>query len=304
VVVIISLGLFVAGIICTWAIGRNREVYGAYKALSHGWDHEELFGTVGRSMYTLLQVMTLDSWSSKVVRHIITNQWWMSIFFLIFLIMSTHGVLNVIISVIVENVLTTAQNNRSKEEVKLKKKRKEELNTLREVFSLSDLDGSGDVTLEEFMEAIQDPEVQWRLRELDLPRSDAARLFGVIDGEGSRPLTMEEFIEGLTKLKGPALSRDLLAIQAQSDDLASKIEKLSDSLDDTERMIGMLDEVSIRIGRRFTSAVHGTREKIATQKVGLEPSVPPKRTMLGVRENVDLSIGNRPALPQFPNLLC
>ena len=32
---------------------------------SIGWDHEELFGTVGRSMFTLMQVMTLDSWLSK-----------------------------------------------------------------------------------------------------------------------------------------------------------------------------------------------------------------------------------------------
>ena len=38
---------------------------GTIASLSGGWDHEELFGTVGRSMFTLMQVMTLDSWLSK-----------------------------------------------------------------------------------------------------------------------------------------------------------------------------------------------------------------------------------------------
>merc|ERR550514_1091644 len=64
VVVLVIMFLYICAIITTKLIGHNVEVYGKYRKLSGGWDHEEMFGTIGRSMYTPLQVMTLDSWSS------------------------------------------------------------------------------------------------------------------------------------------------------------------------------------------------------------------------------------------------
>ena len=64
-VVLLVVVLYIAAVILTQQIGHNVEVYGNYRKLSGGWDHEELFGTVGRSMFTLMQVMTLDSWLSK-----------------------------------------------------------------------------------------------------------------------------------------------------------------------------------------------------------------------------------------------
>jgi len=41
----------------------------------------EHFGTMARSMYTLVQIMTLDMWSSKIVRHVLNNQSYMALFF-------------------------------------------------------------------------------------------------------------------------------------------------------------------------------------------------------------------------------
>ena len=64
-VVLLVVVLYIAAVILTQQIGHNVEIYGNYRKLSGGWDHEELFGTVGRSMFTLMQVMTLDSWLSK-----------------------------------------------------------------------------------------------------------------------------------------------------------------------------------------------------------------------------------------------
>jgi voltage-gated sodium channel len=303
VVILITVFLYICSVIVTKEIGKNVEVYGDYKALSGGWDHEELFGTVGRSMYTLLQVMTLDGWSSRVARHVITNQPFMSVFFLVFLLFSTHGLLNIVVSVIVEHTLSTAEKNEARMKVREERARKQELGSINEIFVLSDVDGSGGLDLEEFLSAVQNPEVQWRLRQLELPVGDAARLFDILDGEGTRSLSMKEFIAGCTKLKGIAQSKDLLAIQAQADTLARKMETLGDKLVEGERMMGALDEVTQRIKRRFSSAVRGTRQKLAHTKGGTEPVVLPKRTRPGAQEEIDLSIGNRPALPNFPNLL-
>jgi len=181
--------------------------------------------------------------------------------------------------------------------------RKEELEGLNEIFLMSDADASGKLDKDEFMAAVQRDEVHYRLVQLELPVQDASRLFSAIDGDGSRSLTMKEFIHGCTKLKGPAQSKDLLAIQAQGDTLAKKIESLGQTLCESERMMNALDEVTMRIQRRFDSAVRGTRKKIAHSKGGSEPVVPPKKVRPGKHQDLDLSTGNRPAMPNFPNFV-
>eukprot|EP00927_Polykrikos_kofoidii_P002876 TRINITY_DN11149_c0_g1_i1.p1 TRINITY_DN11149_c0_g1~~TRINITY_DN11149_c0_g1_i1.p1 ORF type:complete len:527 (-),score=119.42 TRINITY_DN11149_c0_g1_i1:163-1743(-) len=310
VVILLAWFLYVCALICTKVVGQNVDVYENYRKLSGGWDHEEHFGTVGRSMYTLLQIMTLDSWSSKVARHVIANQWYMSIFFLIFLLLSTYGLLNIVVSVIVEHTLSAAQSNEARLKVIEERSRKAELEgSIREIFDMCCKNTKGvdtkdlQLSQEQFLAASERHEVREKLRQLELPREDAARLFGVIDGDGSRPLRVDEFVSGCDKLKGVAESRDLLRIHAEADALSDQMGNLHKSLQDSEKMMADLDEVTTLITRRFSSAVRGTQAKIAHSKGGAEPVVPPKRARPGLQEEVDLSIGNRPALPQFPNLL-
>lgn len=301
-VILTTVFIYISAVLLTKQIGHNVEVYGNYRKLSGGWDHEELFGTVGRSMYTLLQAMTLDSWASKIARHTIANQWYMTAFWVVFLLISTFGIMNIVVSVIVELMLAASANNEKRLRVREDKARRQELEGIREIFMLSDDDGSGQLDLNEFLKAVQKPEVQFRMRQLDLPLADAAKLFAVIDEDGSRSLTFNEFIQGCMKLKGPAQSKELLAIQAHADTLAKKMDVLAESLGDSERMMGALDEVTARICKRFDMAVLGSRRKIAHSVGGSQPMKPiPRQGPKG--DQAPLSIGNRPTLPAFPDLL-
>lgn len=302
-VLLITVFLYICAVFLTKQIGQNDEVYDDYRKLSGGWDYEEYFGTVGRSMWTLLQCMTLDSWSSRIARHVISRQWYMSVFFVVFLLLSTFGMLNIVVSVIVEQMLTASKKNAKRTAVREEKARRTELESIREIFLMSDADGNGELELEEFLDAVRNPEVQWRLRQLELPPTEAAKLFSVIDGDGSRTLTIEEFINGCTKLKGTAQSKDLLAIQNRAETLAKKMDTLADSLADGEQMMQVLDEVTTRIAQRFDYAVMGSRRKIAHSVGGSKPMVPPGREGPGGDRHVPLSIGNRPVLPQFPDIL-
>mmetsp|Transcript_107875 Transcript_107875/g.302073 ORF Transcript_107875/g.302073 Transcript_107875/m.302073 type:complete len:529 (-) Transcript_107875:66-1652(-) len=300
-IVLTTVFIYVCAVLLTKQIGHNVEVYGNYRKLSGGWDHEELFGTVGRSMYTLLQAMTLDGWASKIARHTIVNQWYMTVFWVVFLLISTFGIMNIVVSVIVELMLTASSNNEKRLRVHEDKQRRMELETLREIFIMSDDDMSGQLDLAEFVEAVKNPEIQYRMRQLGLPLADAAKLFGVIDEDGSRSLTFNEFIQGCLKLKGPAQSKELLAIQAHADTLAKKMDILADSLADSERMMAALDEVTTRICKRFDMAIVSSRRKIAHSVGGSQPMKPVPRQ--GPKDQAPLSIGNRPALPAFPDLL-
>lgn len=66
-----------------------------------GQSHPDWFGSLSASFYTLFQMMTLDSWSSGIVRPIMDTYPLAWLFFIPFLLLSTYAVLNLFIGVIV-----------------------------------------------------------------------------------------------------------------------------------------------------------------------------------------------------------
>lgn len=63
---------------------------------------EALFGTVGASMFTLFQLMTLEGWRTDVADPTIAVYPWAWIFFVVFIIVTSFAVLNLFIGVIVD----------------------------------------------------------------------------------------------------------------------------------------------------------------------------------------------------------
>lgn len=59
------------------------------------------FGTLGRSLYTLFQVMTLESWSMGIVRPVMQVYPYAWVFFIPFILIATFTMLNLFIGVIV-----------------------------------------------------------------------------------------------------------------------------------------------------------------------------------------------------------
>lgn len=300
--VLLTVFIYICAVLLTKQIGHNVETYGSYKKLSGGWDHEDHFGTVPRSMYTLMQVATLDSWLSQVARHTITNQWYMIAFWTVFLLVSTFGIMNIVVSIIVELMIAASANDEKRQMARENRKLRVELESLREVFTSGDTSGDNSLDIHEFETACQNQVVQMRMRQLGLPLNDAAALFSAIDTDSSRTLTFNEFVTGCMKLKGISQSKELLAIQAHADSMCQKMDVLGDSLADSERMMGALDEVTTRISKRFDMAVLGSKRKLAQSIRGTLPMKPPPLEKPSGDE-VPLSIGNRPVLPQFPDLL-
>lgn len=66
---------------------------------------EEQFGTLGASLFTLFQLMTLDDWAN-IVKPAMEQQPYALLFFLPFIVVSTFVVLNLFIGVIVDSIQT------------------------------------------------------------------------------------------------------------------------------------------------------------------------------------------------------
>ena len=63
---------------------------------------ENWFGTIGDSMYSLFQIMTLESWSMGIVRPVMEEYPYAWAFFVPFILITTFAVLNLFIGIIVD----------------------------------------------------------------------------------------------------------------------------------------------------------------------------------------------------------
>jgi len=229
------------GIIATTTIGHNDELYDPYFTESKGWDHEVYFATVWRSTFTLFQIMTLDQWNESVVRHVVKNQPGMVVFFLIFVCVSSLGLMSIMIGVVVENTLATASSDQNKLKAKRERDRKQVFGQLQEIFEMADVDGSGTLTLDEVEAAIQKPEIYNKLKMIEFPVDDPGQIFALLDYDESGELTTEEFITGCIRMKGAAKSKDLLVAQVGVDSMRKQYVLFEREMEKFQSKVAMLD---------------------------------------------------------------
>lgn len=82
-------------------------------------DFPAWFGTVGDSMYSLFQIMTLESWSMGIVRPVMEVHPWAWAVFITFITLSSFTVLNLFIAIIIDSMQTihADEKERAAEEV-------------------------------------------------------------------------------------------------------------------------------------------------------------------------------------------
>lgn len=81
-----------------------------------GGSFPEWFGSIGRSAYTLFQVMTLESWSMGIARPVMAEFPYAWVFFIPFILVATFTLLNLFIGVIVSALQAEHDAERKAEE--------------------------------------------------------------------------------------------------------------------------------------------------------------------------------------------
>ena len=74
------------------------------------------FGTIGKAMYTLFQVMTLESWSMGISRPVMELFPYAWAYFVPFVLLSSFIVMNVVVGIVV-NAISEVTADTAKEEV-------------------------------------------------------------------------------------------------------------------------------------------------------------------------------------------
>ncbi len=81
-----------------------------------GADHPAWFGSIGKSMYTLFQIMTLESWSMGIVRPVMETHPYAWMFFIPFILLATFTILNLFIAIIVSTMQTMHEKTHAREQ--------------------------------------------------------------------------------------------------------------------------------------------------------------------------------------------
>ena len=105
VIVVLVLIFYVAAVMATKLFGTSPNP-----------DIQEWFGSVGKSLYTLFQIMTLESWSMGIVRPVMKENPLAWIFFIPFICMTSFMVLNLFIALIVNSMEAVTSADKESDE--------------------------------------------------------------------------------------------------------------------------------------------------------------------------------------------
>jgi hypothetical protein len=243
ILILISMIIYCAAIFATLAVGEECEEYGDVFVRC-----EDFFGGVFKSMFTLFQMLTLESWAMSVARPVMTRQPAMTGFFVVFLFLTAYGIMNILIGVVCENTLAAAAQNEKKRSRLKNREVQRNFITLREVFLSGDSDGDGFITLEELEICLQRPDVEEKLSSLDLPRSQAHELFSILDVDLSGQIDVEEFINGILKIKGDCRPKDLMGLIMNQKHMMRRLEGVERLLEGYEPLLNAVPSLVKALG--------------------------------------------------------
>jgi voltage-gated sodium channel len=230
------------------------------KDADEGWlEREVYFGTVFRTMWTVMQLISFDSWASKIMRPMLPISWIAAGILFLMIIVGSFGVVNVIVAVMVESARANSEENKAYAAKIMEKMDQDILLSLGQSFKVADEDDSGELDQDEFMKFIQKPAVALKMRLLGINMDEAGELFEVIDADGSGVITPEEYVNGLKKLRGQARGQDLVSLISFSQRQCSKAKH---SVDRIKLLNQQADKLLVRmrlVGKQMTEELRDRR---------------------------------------------
>lgn len=194
-----------------------------------GW-----FGSVGRSMYSLLLAVTGgEDWFQIVepLGHISDFYLVLFAFYVLFVVI---GVLNVLTSAFVQRACELSRLDRDLAIQSELVSDESFTAEMKSIFEEVDIEGTGCIDWEQFRSFIHNEHVQAYFATQQLDTSDARELFNLLDQDGDDEVCIEEFILGCKKLRGQAKSSDVATLLRENKKFNNKsmkaIRKVEDRL--------------------------------------------------------------------------
>jgi len=215
------------------------------------WTKEDYWGSVGRTVITMFQVLLRDKWADSIVWPMVQNDPIVMLIFAVFYCVVVLALMNNVTGVVVECAMEASTLCGELYQKEQDKEAEMVMASLRQIFREADEDGSGDLDHGELRTALGKFRVRDRLKLLQIPYPDLEMLFLLLDEDNKGVIKCDYFFRGVAKLRGLAKAKDLhqLSIDLNRrmlwvDESTSKISEANDILMD---MVDHLDEMDTHI---------------------------------------------------------
>eukprot|EP00746_Dinoflagellata_sp_MGD_P146253 gnl/MRDRNA2_/MRDRNA2_78757_c0_seq1.p1 gnl/MRDRNA2_/MRDRNA2_78757_c0~~gnl/MRDRNA2_/MRDRNA2_78757_c0_seq1.p1 ORF type:complete len:682 (-),score=124.99 gnl/MRDRNA2_/MRDRNA2_78757_c0_seq1:163-2208(-) len=192
---------------------------------------QTFFQGIDMTMFTLLQIVTGDAWSSGIARPVLRYLPHLWIFFVGYIYLGMLVLLNLIAAVVVMGSLNAQKEDDEERLASMHEDRAEEIRNLRSLFDEMDLDGTGMITEAEFSAACKSDDVIDRFKLLEFEEHEIAGLFQDLHTGASEDIFVDEFIGGLHAMHGDAKSKDVIRILRCVTRLSRRFDRLVEKLE-------------------------------------------------------------------------
>mmetsp|Transcript_57805 Transcript_57805/g.137636 ORF Transcript_57805/g.137636 Transcript_57805/m.137636 type:complete len:648 (-) Transcript_57805:108-2051(-) len=215
---------------------------------------------LGLAMLTLLQFLSFDS-IGVIYMPIVVEKPHLVFFFIIVILLVSICLMNLVIAVMVEMNIEASRADRDIQKLLDDGRKKKMMPKLKELFQDLDGDGSGDVELEEIINA---PEEAKQYLQDVAKGLDLEELYKMLDYDGSGTINADEFCEGLIKASTSDKPLELLRLVSASSDILVQLRDAKRLLEETsiESMHKRLEKVEDQV-----STLTGRLDKMETQVV-------------------------------------
>lgn len=238
-------------------------------------------------IYTLIQVLTTDSWTgiSRPMEDVVPGAW---VFFVSYIALASVVFLNLVTAVIVENALEHSKNDEETQLMHKEEATKKSFREFQQLFLLMDDDGDQVLTKQEFTHAFKHEEVARKLKLLDFKEEECKELFDLLD-EGDETLTLDEFFYGLQQMKGDATAKEVYILQKLVDRIWDFMLQFSHEVDeDSEQLFKSLGLGSLR-GHKRGSILARAREAAKQNQSPVPPDAASNQGVPGQGEDTGLT---------------
>mmetsp|Transcript_58939 Transcript_58939/g.104750 ORF Transcript_58939/g.104750 Transcript_58939/m.104750 type:complete len:662 (+) Transcript_58939:72-2057(+) len=242
------------------------------------------FLDVPSAMFTLFQVMTLDSWSG-LSRPLQADRPIICIFFLVYVAVACLVLDNLIIAIIVNNALARTEEDEELQASIKAAETAEEIESLKDIFYMIDTNTDGQMEREEFEAALADEKLKAKMEtdinKIQKPLQDKLKVSNLVDDEINdlwefmdfpAKINDDYFANQLRSLKGECKAKHSYSICMTLNKLNKRIQQSAVKLEKNKDMAAALSKDVLQVQLELSRSVFEMRQfiRLATRCVPLD----------------------------------
>mmetsp|Transcript_50461 Transcript_50461/g.81830 ORF Transcript_50461/g.81830 Transcript_50461/m.81830 type:complete len:627 (-) Transcript_50461:254-2134(-) len=223
------------------------------------------FRDVPTAMFTLFQVMTLDSWTSVSRPMQGQDKPHIAIYFLVVVAVTSMVLTNLVIAVIVNNAFARALKDEELQAAMVREVMESEKKSLTDIFDLMDTDGTKLLSREEYAHALHDEDdpdrglkIKAKLRVSNLADDEIEDLWGFL--EFPEEINLDEWCTTIRNLKGDCKAKHSFGVCMNMKKLDQRIQDATDTLASFKDETAYLHHESLQVQKELTSAIFEVRQ--------------------------------------------